>query len=266
VSGGDLATDLAAYRDLWRAAPADLVARHGVAHRELAGGVCLGCASLSGRPILNHVLGAGLAAPAGEADLDAIQSFYDDLGAAYSVAVDHDADGLGAMLERRGFAPSRAWMTFRRDAAIPAPEARTDLRVEEAGRDRAEAFGAVVAAAFGLPDDFALWMGALVGRPGWTALLALDGARPVGAGALFVHGDAGWLGMGATLPSERGRGAQATLFAERLRRVTALGLREAITETGAAAEGEAPGPSYRNMLRVGFEERALRPNLSSPSP
>ena len=37
--------DIAAYRDLWRAAQADVAGRHDVALREVAGGVCLGCAA-----------------------------------------------------------------------------------------------------------------------------------------------------------------------------------------------------------------------------
>ena len=59
-----LPADLAAYRDLWRAAPADVAGRHGVALDEVAGAVCLGCASMSGVPILNHVFGVGLRASA----------------------------------------------------------------------------------------------------------------------------------------------------------------------------------------------------------
>ncbi|HEX2506990.1 MAG TPA: GNAT family N-acetyltransferase [Miltoncostaeaceae bacterium] len=129
---------------------------------------------------------------------------------------------------------------------------------------RAEAFGAIVAAAFEMPPDFAGWMAALADRPGWTALLALDGDEPVGAAALFVNGRAAWLGMGATLPEHRGRGAQGALFAERIRRAAELGLEAVLTETGAPVGEEGPGPSYRNMLRYGFAEVALRHNLRSP--
>ena len=254
--------DIAAYRDLWRAAPADVAGRHGVSLREVAGGVCLGCASMSGAPILNHALGVGVRAPAGEAELDEIQSFYDSLGAGYSVAVDAAASGLGGLLERRGFSEARPWMTFRRGSG-PTPRAG-GLRVEETGPSRAAAFGSIVAAAFEMPADFAGWMAALVDRPGWTALLALDGDEPVGAAALFVHGRAGWLGMGATLPEHRGKGAQGALFAERLRRAEELGLEAVLTETGAPVGDERPGPSYRNMLRYGFSEAGLRPNLRSP--
>lgn len=258
-----VSTDIAAYRDLWRAVPADVAGRHGIALHEVAGAVCLGCASMSGAPILNHAFGVGVAAPAGESELDEIQRFYDGLGVAYSVAVDPAAGGLGGLLERRGFSKGRPWMTFRRGPSGPTGRAG-GLRIEEAGAGRATAFGAIVAAAFEMPPDFAPWMAALADRPGWTALLALDGDEPVGAAALFVHGGEGWLGMGATVPAHRGRGAQGALFAERLRLAGELGLDAVVTETGAPVADEAPGPSYRNMLRYGFAEVALRPNLRSP--
>jgi hypothetical protein len=35
------------------------------------------------------------------------------------------------------------------------------------------------------------------------------------------------------------------------------------TETGAPRE-DGPGPSYRNILRAGFAEIEVRPNLASP--
>jgi GNAT superfamily N-acetyltransferase len=260
--GVTVPADIAAYRDLWRAAPPGVAARHGIALHEVAGAVCLGCASMSGAPILNHAFGVGLRAPAGDAELDEIERFYDEIGAAYSVAVDPAATGLAALLERRGFCETRPWMTFRRRPG--GVEAPGRLRIEEPGAARAEAFGAIVAAAFEMPPDFAGWMAALADRPGWTALLALDGDEPVGAATLFVNGRAAWLGMGATLPEHRGRGAQGALFAERIRRAAELGLEAVLTETGAPIGEEGPGPSYRNMLRYGFAEVALRPNLRSP--
>ena len=119
VSGDGLPADVAAYRDLWRAAPPEVAGRHGIALHEAAGGVCLGCASMSGVPILNHALGVGVGVPAGDAELDEIQRFYDGLGVAYSVAVDAAAPGLGPLLERRGFSESRPWMTF--PASRPSP-------------------------------------------------------------------------------------------------------------------------------------------------
>jgi GNAT superfamily N-acetyltransferase len=264
IGAPPVAIDVAACRDLWSAVPAGLAERHGIAHVDLAGGVCLACASLSGTPVVNHAIGLGVTAPAGEAELDELERFYRGVGAAYSVAVDPEAPWLGERLARRGFEAGLPWMRFRREAGR-APASATELTIEDAGSARASAFGSIVAAAFEMPPEFSGWMGALVGRPGWTCLLALDRGEPVGAAALFTRGDTGWLGFGATLPEHRGRGAQGALFAERLRRAHRLGLREVLTETGAPAEGERPGPSYRNMLRYGFAEAGIRPNLRSPT-
>ena len=49
-------------------------------------------------------------------------------------------------------------------------------------------------------------------------------------------------------------------------RALEAGARHFVTETGAPVGDESPGPSYRNMLRSGFAEIALRPNYSSPGP
>ncbi len=263
IAAPHAAAEALGYRDLWLAAPPGLAARHGIAHLDVAGGVCLGCASMSGNPMLNHAVGVGVGAPAGADELDEVEGFYRRLGVAYTVAADAAAPGLAGLLAGRGFEEARPWMTFGREPG-PPPARATELVVEDAGAAGADAFGRVVAAGFGMPDDFAGWMAALVGRAGWTCLLARDGGEPVGAAALFVHGDAGWFAMGATLPEHRGRGAQGALFAERLRRAERLGLRRLVAETGAPVGDEGPGPSYRNMLRYGFTEAGLRPNLRSP--
>ena len=99
-------------------------------------------------------------------------------------------------------------------------------------------------------------------RAGWTCLVAYDGDRPVAGGAVYVDGDQAWLGLGATLPQARGRGAQSALLAERIRLAAAAGATTVTTETGVRQEGR-PERSYRNILRAGFEEVFERPNWTS---
>ena len=76
---------------------------------------------------------------------------------------------------------------------------------------------------------------------------------------------AGWGGSASAPPGpeHRGRGAQGAILAGRIDRARELGLRRVATETGVPRE-DGPGPSYRNILRAGFEEIEVRPNLASP--
>ncbi len=259
-----LRAEVAAYRDLWRAAPADLAARRRIDCTDLRGGVCLAVGTAPGSLMLNHAVGLGLAGTVTDDDLDAMEGFYAGLGAVAAVAVPAGADGLRARLVGRRYTEARPWITFHRPAG-PVPAPATTLRVIEAGPRTAAAFGGVVAAGFGLPPEFTGWLARVVGRPGWICLLACDGDRPGGAAAVFLEGDVAWFGLAATLPELRGRGAQGALFAERARRAGGAGARHLVTETGAPAPGEGPGPSHRNMLRAGFREVALRPNLLAPA-
>ncbi|MGD9572779.1 MAG: GNAT family N-acetyltransferase [Thermoleophilia bacterium] len=252
--------EVSGYRDMWAAAPPDLAERHGVAARDLDGGVLLACAALPSSRMLNHALGLGLDGPV---DLDAVEAFYAEAGAPCAVAVDDTADGLRAGLEARGFREDRPWATFHRPAG-PVDAPATSLRVTGTDATTASAFGGVVAAGFGMPPEFSAWVAALVGRPSWTCLLAWDGPTPVGAAALHLRGDSAWFALGATLPEHRGKGAQGALFAARAAVASAAGARHFVTETGAPLPGDGPGPSHRNMLRAGFAEAALRPNLVSP--
>ncbi len=251
------------YRDMWAAAPADLAARYGIAARDLGGGVLLACAALPSSRMLNHAVGLGVDRPAGPAELDAMEAFYAGAGAPCAVAVGDGADGLRAGLEARGYREDRPWVTFHRPAG-PVDGPGTRLRVTGTDAATAAAFGGVTAAGFGMPPEFSGWIARLVGRPSWTCLLAWDGPTPVGAAALHLHGDAAWFALGATLPEHRGKGAQGALFAARAAVATAAGARHLVTETGAPLPGDGPGPSHRNMLRAGFSEVAVRPNLVSP--
>jgi GNAT superfamily N-acetyltransferase len=173
----------------------------------------------------------------------------------------NDSHGLAPQLEARGFAEDYAWMKFDRDLAPHA--VATELRIERIGPDRADDFGAVVGDGFGMPPGLRPLVGGLVGRAGWTCFLSYDGDRPVGAGALFVDGDDGWLGVGATLEDARGRGSQGALIAARIRAAQKLGCRRVTTETGVVT-ADRPSASYRNILRAGFREAGVRPNYKAP--
>src|SRR5262249_26210930 len=125
-------------------------------------------------------------------------------------------------------------------------------------------FGRIVVEAFGLPESTVPWMAALPEHSRWLCLLAFRDGTAIAAGALYLHGDHAWLGIGATLPAYRGLGAQTPLLAHRLAEASARGAKVAATQTGERVPGE-PGHSYRNILRAGFEEVSLRQNYTSPS-
>ena len=199
-------------------------------------------------------------------ELNRIVGLYDlsqleDLAAVYAerpywVSLDPEA-GLDGELMARGFVRDGAWQKFER--GVEPVEARTELEVSEA---RAPGdFASIVRATWGAPPDAARWLAGLVGHPGWHCFVAYDGQQPVAAGMLYAEGEVGWLGITATVAEHRGRGAQSAILAARAERARELGLRLLVTETGALDGGE-PGPSYRNILRSGFEPTYVRPNYT----
>jgi len=257
--------ELHAFLDMFAALPASLGPELGAVATQIGGATCTALPALAASREFNRVTGLGESEPFTDADLEAVDRFYADAGApGYVVTLSPTGAALGLRerLEARGFTEAYAWMKFARPAADPPP-ATTDLEIAPARPDQADAFAAVAIASFGMPGAFTAWLAALVGRRGWTCMLALDGEEPVGAGALHVHDGAGWLGIGGTLPAARGRGAQSSLLAARIAAAQAVGAVALETETGERVD-DRPSASYRNILRAGFTEAYLRPNFASP--
>ena len=142
----------------------------------------------------------------------------------------------------------------------PTRTTADELRVEET--QDADAFALTLVEGYGIPAEAQGLFPPLVGLPGWRCFLAWSGDEPAGCGALYVEDRLAWLGMAATRPSHRRLGAQIALLLARIEAARALGADAVYTETGAA-DGEGPGPSYRNILRAGFRESYLRPNWRS---
>lgn len=252
-----------AVADLFAAAPPRIAELLGAASTTIADAVCVSTLAAAPSRELNHVHALGAdGSPVDDATLDAIAAWYAERQGTYVVAIVPAQDPrLRDALVARGFTPTRAWSKFVHDPAAAEPPPPTELRVEPA---RPEEFGGVVTAAFEMPEAMAGWLAALTDRPGWTCLEARDETdAALAAGAVFQADGAAWLSFGATLPDARGRGAQRTLLAERVRLAREAGCDLVVTETGVAVAG-APQQSERNILRAGFRVAYERPHLAAP--
>jgi GNAT superfamily N-acetyltransferase len=225
---------------------------------ELDGVTCLAYEATPGSTMFNRAL--GLTAASDEV-LNEIDAFYAGLGVVYAVTATEYVDT--EPLERRGLTRGYPWTKFTRDDA-EAPPVETDVRVEPIGAERASAFGDVFTHAYGTPELLRPLLERLPSLPGWTCFLAYADETPAATAALFVAEDVGWLGIAGTLPPLRGRGAQSALLASRIEAAREAGCAVLVTETGAPIDGK-PGPSYRNIVRAGFQAEYVRENyLSSP--
>jgi GNAT superfamily N-acetyltransferase len=255
--------ELEAFRDLFLAAPPGLGARS----EEVAGALCIALPETPRSAMFNRVLGLGLEEPATPDLLNDITDFFGALGVEWCVALSPHAEPLQlrAWLDSRGFVPGYAWAKFHRAVEEPA-ERETELRIVEAEAGAAAAdFAEAFVRAYGTPELFGDWLARVPGRPGWRCFVAVDGEAPAAAGALFAKGGVGWLGIAATLPEHRRRGAQGAILAARIRAAAEERCHVLVTETGEQVEGR-PSASYRNIERAGFELAYVRPNyLSSPA-
>lgn len=238
--------ELSAVLDFFSAAPPD------VAHAFDLGVLDLGDAaafSIGAHPkmlLFNRVLGLE-----GDAALADIERWFASRGCTFAVSIRAGVE-LEDVLEERGYRRRSQLMKFRRGVEQP-PVRRTSLRIEQIHEKRAADYGAVVAAVFGLGSPLDRWFAALCTRTCWACFGAFDGDRLIGTGAAHVAGTLGWLGAAGTLEDARGRGAQSALLAARIRAASDADARMFATETIDRVDGVA-GPSFRNVVRAGFEE------------
>jgi GNAT superfamily N-acetyltransferase len=255
-------TEAEAMADLARATPAGLglrVERSGTAY-------------LLQLPPLDHILfnrviGLGLIEPASEAQLDQIIARYRAAGVrrlAVQVSPEAMPTPLPDWLMARGLLPQDAWIKlYRRPARGAEPARPTALRIEEIGREQAEAFASVTGAGYGMPASLQAWLAIGVGRLGWRHYLAYDGEEPVAGAALFAKAGVGWLGIDATLPSHRRQGAQSALLARRVADGAGLGCQWLASETEEEQGGQS-NASLHNFLGAGFKPAYARRNYIGP--
>jgi hypothetical protein len=249
-------TEGAAYADLLRAAPAEW----GCVAEETSCGWLLIAPPLD-ILLFNRIVGCGIGEPASPSTLHELLGRFRDRGLRnFGVQLSPAAQpaDLAARLESEGLAVRDRWTKMcRGPVATSAPG--TTVAVEQIGPGRGAVFAELSTIGFGMPPQLRPWLASTVGRPGWRHYLAsLDGS-PIAAAALFVAGAVGWLGVASTLPQARRHGAQSALFARRVADASALGCAHIVTETSEQTPTR-PNPSFRNMVRAGFDVVYHRPN------
>jgi hypothetical protein len=254
-------TECGALMSLMRSPPRDVAARLGLS-LYTEGGSVAGFVPAADVLALNRVVGLGIQEQASEAQLDRILHAAQSSGVQrlfVQVAPAAKPKKLVEWVEWRGGVAHNRWVRLWRDPheALSVPE--TSLEIVEIDTARAAAFARVVRTAFGMPDIVEPWIASVVGKERWRHFAAVYNGEVVATGALFVSDDVGWFGFAATQPELRGHGAQSSLIATRLRAAAAMGCRIAITETMEELP-EKPVQSYRNMLRLGFNEAYHRQN------
>ncbi len=158
--------------------------------------------------------------------------------------------------------PRRSWAKFLRAPAALAASPPAGLEVRLATTADGADVGRVAATAFGMPPQLGSWFASLIGREGWQVFLAEIEGTIAATGSVFLHERTAWVGIGATLPEFRKRGAQTALLAARIAAANAAGCTVVATETGESVSGE-PNPSLANIRRAGFTQVCSRLNFAS---
>jgi hypothetical protein len=215
--------------------------------------------------MFNRVVGLGLKTRASKGTVDALVKGYVERGVknfALQISPEANPPELHNWLADHGLEIRDSWSKMYRPAT-PVDQIKTDLRIERIDKSRADLFGQTACNGFGMPDTLSPMVGGPVGLPDWFHYIAFDGSTPAAVAALFVRNGVGWLGIAATLPDYRNRGAQGALMTRRIQDGIDQGCDFLITETWKEIP-EKPNPSYRNMLRTGFIAAYDRPNYMMP--
>jgi hypothetical protein len=122
-----------------------------------------------------------------------------------------------------------------------------------------ETFAYIINQAFVWPGYAGELIAASIDMPDWIHFIIYEGEEPISAAAMYAAGEIGSLVIGGTLEKHRGKGAQKLLINYRSRKAIEAGCKFLVTET-AEDTPEKPSPSFRNMIKSGFELAYIRPN------
>jgi GNAT superfamily N-acetyltransferase len=240
-----------AFADLYHAAPSELKGSLGLSLLNHPSITAIRCEQWNTTHI-NRVFNLGMAQDVTEADLDALEAFYQEIGFGIALSPTSQPSDLPHILEQRGFVTTHATpvMCYR-----SIPSFQEQRRTEKITPAEADTFAQLLVESFPLPTFFRSWLAATVGFKGWHHYIAYEGDMPIGAASMVAHGQAALLNWSATAKAARRRGAHRALIQRRIQDAYALGCTVIAVDTD-----EIGGDSYRNLAYLGFELVYLRPD------
>lgn len=207
---------------------------------------------------LTQSFGVGLFERVGDAELDQLEAFFAERGAAASHEVSAFAQAeLWNLLSRRGYTPIESSTVLIRPATPPSSSVPGSVTARAIRDGETELWCSVAAEGWSSESAelsaFVRDFGRVISRAhGVHCFIAeLDG-EPIAAGALSLGNDVALLAGASTIPSARGRGAQTALLQARLAFAAARGIELAMM---VAQPGS---PSQRNAVRQGFRAAYVR--------
>lgn len=215
---------------------------------------------------VTQTFGLGLFDPVSAADLDRIESFFQERGAPVFHEVSPLADpSIFVLLNERGYQPFEFTSVMFRpiQRGVHFADLRNEkIRVRNIAANEVELWAQTSARGWsefpGL-EDFMLTLGKVSAkRAGGLSFIAeLDG-KPIATGAMSIHEGVALLAGASTIPEGRKQGAQLALLDSRLRYAAEHGCDIAIM-------GALPGSaSQRNAERQGFRIAYTRTKWQLP--
>jgi GNAT superfamily N-acetyltransferase len=250
------------WADVWDSVPADVARERGVERRNFGPVQASIAEAIPSVGMMNLILGAAESGAVDGGHLAAVADWVASRGVGCYVPVTPgmpQTDAAEQWLAAHGFSPAYAWMKFIRDAHPPRFAVPGGVEVVEVTDPGQAPFGTIVGTGFGLPAWASSFFANLPGRDGWRCYVALVDGEPQAGAAMLIHGGVAEFGLAATLEPARGRGCQLALLHRRIGDAAEAGCHTLFVETGERVP-DRPSPSYRNILRAGFEEAYLRPN------
>lgn len=231
----------------------------GIQAARIGSGIALAVAHDPTGGYWSKALAHGLTEPVGDALIGELVDFYrraEVPACAIQIPdalLPEDWDDIAA---RHGLRQGRRLVKLLRHRSAPLHVPVTDLRIEGVDARDAVPWAEVLLRGFEMPtqEDLVAMLASIVGRD-FYAFGAFDGDRRVASANVFIGGDVAHLSGSATLPAERGRGAQSALLRARIEAATDMGCTWIAAET-PAVDPDAPssggGESLRNMERAGL--------------
>jgi GNAT superfamily N-acetyltransferase len=211
----------------------------------------------------SKALGFGFAVPIDDALIGETIEFFRKVGSGTAVLAVAPAvlpDDWGDICEAYRLTSTSSWAKLRCGVdKFRGGGTRHEVReLEEAD---AGAWNNLVRDNFGMVDpDLTPLLRSAITDPTTKVLGAWDGDLLIGAGAVYLFGDAASVNTGSTLESYRNQGVQSALLTARVNAARAAGCRWLVAETGSPDQNGVGGASFRNLIGAGFTHLYDRPN------